>query len=105
MQVDDLTDPLSFAKGVLSKLDKVEVMRYYRIADFGEKDDEGLLKLVQSIAKKKEWFRQETVSTGKKDKKGRELTKTMKIPDEQMGAKRLLRDFLNNRLNYYSPIE
>ena len=63
---------MSFVKGVLQKLVKVEVLRYYRIGDFGEKDDEGIKKLVQNIAKKKGWFKTEKVSSGKTDKYGRE---------------------------------
>lgn len=105
VQVDDLEDPLSFVKAVLQKLDKVEVLRYYRIADFGEKDDEGMKKLIQNISKKKGWFQKEQVKSGKTDKKGNQLTKTVQVADEQMGARRLLRDFLNNRLSYYSPME
>ena len=82
VQVDDLEEPISFVKGVLDKLDKVELLRYYRIGDFGEKDDEGILKLVKNIAKKKSWFKTERVDSGKTGKDRKPLMKTVNVPDE-----------------------
>ena len=96
---------MSYLPAIVEKIDKVELLRFYRIADFGEKNSEGLAELTAAVAKKKGWFKKVEIKLDKTDKKGNPMRKTVNEPDQEMGAKRLLRDFLNNRLSYYSIME
>lgn len=105
VQVEDIDDPELYARTVISKIDKVELLRFYRIPDFGDKEsDEGVTSLLQHIAKKKNWFAKVQVDTGKTDKHGKPLIKTQNVPDKSMAARRVIRDFLNNRVEYCSPV-
>jgi len=74
----------------MSKLDKEEILRHYRIANF---EDE--TKMLELIAHKKGLVDQVAELVGKKKVK-------KMVPNVQDAARRLIRDFLNNRLRFYS---
>lgn len=106
VQVEDIENPEQYVRTIVAKIEKVELLRYYRIADIGDKSsDEGLEKLLTQIAKKKSWTRKVQVDSGKTGKDGKPLVKTQSVPDQTMAARRVLRDFLNNRLSYYSTVQ
>ena len=106
IQVEDIEDPEQYVRTIIAKIEKVELIRYYRIADIGDKEsDEGLEKLLVQIAKKKGWTKKVQVDSGKTGKDGKPLVKSVTVPDQSMAARRVLRDFLNNRLSYHSKVQ
>lgn len=97
-------------------MEKNELLSYYRIADFegdgcSVNEKEKIQKLLCSIAMKKGFTKNLQVpitdsQPGTKKKKlhstGGMKYRTEIIPDVELAARRLIRDFLNNRLRYYS---
>lgn len=105
VQVEDIENPEQYARTIVAKVEKTDLLLYYRIADIGDKDTkEGLEKLLYFIAKKKSWFKKVQVDSGKTGKDGKPALKTVSLPDQSMAARRVIRDFLNNRLSYYSKV-
>lgn len=49
LQVDELTNPEKVIPSILAKIDKMEIIRHYRIADFGD----SVPKLLELVAVKK----------------------------------------------------
>ena len=90
--VEDLANPVSLVEDIVSKLEKEEILRHYRIANF--KDTSEMLEL---IAVKKNL----TTSVADEQKKGK---KKKQVANKEEAARRVIRDFLNNRLRYYSKL-
>jgi len=98
----------------MKKVDKMELLRHYRIANFDSID-----KLLEQIAKKKGLNKTESVEKEQRvntlvNKKGKLKKQTDKVsmvvekiqvPDKEQAARRLIRDYLNNRLAYFTPVE
>lgn len=112
LQVEDIENVEEAASSVMEKVETVELLRHYRIGAFT--DVNGLL---EQIALKKGLVKREQVEvekrvnqlvTGKNGKKKKQtdkvavVTETKTIPDRDAAGKRLIRDFLNNRLSYFS---
>lgn len=81
-------------------------MRHYRIADFDSVD-----KLLELIAIKKgmtnaveKQVEAEQKDAKKKKKGAKTVTQIENVPDKDQAARRILRDFLNNRLSFFSKI-
>ena len=79
VQVDELIDPVSMIPDLIKKFEKTEILRHYRIANYTSTEQ-----MLTLIAKKKGLG---PTLTGLKD-----------------AARRVFRDFLNNRLTYYTNI-
>jgi hypothetical protein len=90
---------MPFITEVMKKVPKDEVLRFYRISDF---DD--ITELAESVAKKKGFMKKIKIESKKKKPDGTPKYIEKTSPDDVMGAKRILRDFLNNRLTYYSEV-
>ena len=108
LQVDEIEDPIEAAKDVCAKVEKVELLRHYRIGNF-----ENIDQLLENLAIKKGLVTTEKVEVekkvaklvpagGRKMKKTNEIakvvTETKQIPNKPDAARRLIRDFLNNKL-------
>jgi len=88
-------------------IDKVEFLRHYRIADFKDMDE-----FLDQVAKKKGLVERvrvpidENVALLVKNKAGKMVKRSEKkleyhdVPDRDNAARRVIRDFLNNRLSY-----
>lgn len=70
LQVDDIPNPENVVPSILAKVDRMEILRHYRIADFGD----SVQKMLELIAIKKCMFnsvekeQEAPVATGKKQK-------------------------------------
>ena len=93
VQVDELKNPVSVAGQVLAKVGKEEVLRHYRIANFQSTED--MLKLIAQKKGMIEVQKQEPAS-------GKGKAKKVQVPNLEEAAKRVIRDFTNNRLTYFS---
>ena len=113
LQVDELAHPEQVIPSILDRVDRFEILRHYRIADFN--DD--VSKLLELVAVKKGILKEAAPSQiqqapaasdqdkkGKKKKKVEEAPKVELVPDLDQAARRILRDFLNNRLNFFSKV-
>lgn len=115
LQVDDLANPELLIPSILEKVDKFEVLRHYRIADFN--DD--VTKLLELVAIKKGILKDgqpaaiQQADASEQEKKGKKKKKQAteaaavaaakaQVPDLDQAARRVLRDFLNNRLSFCS---
>jgi len=105
LQVDEIESPAGMIPSVLAKVEKPEILRHYRIADF-----DSVPKLLELLAFKKGLtVTEETpvaAPASKKKKKAEAATqmKAHQVADLDAAAKRVLRDFLNNRLNFCSKV-
>ena len=99
IQVDDIIDPIAAVTQLLEKVEKSEFLRHYRIGSFKTAED-----LVELVAKKKGMVEQIKTPDEKKKGKKQEKAKLSTTADKVQGARRVLRDFLNNRLQYFSKI-
>ena len=105
LQVDEIENPAGMIPAVLAKVEKPEILRHYRIADF-----DSVPKLLELLAFKKGLTMAEETPVAapapKKKKKAGAATqaKPQQVADLDAAAKRVLRDFLNNRLNFYSQV-
>jgi nuclear GTP-binding protein len=96
LQVEDLTDPIKALENVMAKVEKSEILRMYRIGNYQNTDE-----MLDQIAMKKGLVEQVRVD-GKTEKKGKKSKSEKKdVPKKTDAAKRVLRDFLNNRINYH----
>jgi len=103
--------PIEAVEEIIKKIDKTEILRFYRIANFTT-----TLEMLELIAKKKGLVEYKDVVTDKienvivktkNDKKKREAKKVVEkqhVCNVDEAAKRMIRDFLNNRLNFYSKV-
>ena len=78
---------------------KEELLRFYRVPDFEDQNE-----LAAAVSKKKGFLKKVKIATSKKKPDGTPKYIEKQEPDEIMGAKRILRDFLSNRLTYYSEV-
>ena len=105
LQVDEIENPAGMIPSVLAKVEKPEILRHYRIADF-----DSVPKLLELLAFKKGLtVAQETPAAAPASKKSKKSaaatqTKAQQVADVDAAAKRVLRDFLNNRLNFCSKV-
>ena len=90
--VDDLQEPIKMIPDIMQKLDKEEILRHYRIANY--KDIDHMLEL---IAVKKGLTELNVEMNGKKKIK-------KQVPNTSEASKRVIRDFIHNRLRYYSKV-
>ena len=88
----DLEDPIKLIPEIVEKLDKEEILRHYRIAIYNDVDH-----MLELIAVKKGLTETQVDTTGKKKVK-------KQVPNTLEAARRVIRDFLNNRLRYYSKL-
>lgn len=105
--------PIEPVEELLQKIEKTEILRFYRIGNF-----ETTLEMLEQIAKKKGLVEYKDVVTdkienvnairkGKGSKKTREAKNVIErqlVCNVDEAAKRVIRDFLNNRLNHYSKV-
>jgi len=99
----------------MEKVEKSELLHHYRIAMFSN-----ITELLGHIATKKGLLKKETVEVEKKvnslgtNRRGKlkkqsdkvqVMEEVRQVPDHDGAARRLIRDFLNNRLSYYSKPE
>lgn len=99
IQVDDIIDPIEPIADLLNKVAKPEILRHYRIANFNTVDE-----MLSLIALKKGLATQEVI-IGEKGQKKQVKKQVKQVPNLEDAARRFLRDFLNNRLQYYSKVE
>lgn len=94
----------------MQKVEKTEILRHYRIPMF-----ETTVQMLENIAVKKGLVDTKEVETEKKEslmvpkkgklkKKSQPVVEVQKVPNVEMAAKRVIRDFLNNRLTYYTKV-
>ena len=94
----------------MQKVEKTEILRHYRIPMF-----ETTVQTLEHIAVKKGLVDTKEVETEKKEshmvpkkgklkKKSQPVVEVQKVPNVEMAAKRVIRDFLNNRLTYYTKV-
>jgi nuclear GTP-binding protein len=91
--VDELPDPVALVVEIVQRVEKEEILRHYRIANF--KDTQEMLEFIAV----KKGLTTAPPATEEKPKKGK---KAKHVPDTVEAAKRVIRDFLNNRLRYFS---
>ena len=99
MQVDDIIDPIKAVEQLFDKVEKSEFLRFYRIGAFKTAEE-----LSEQVAKKKGMVDQQKKFDAGGKKKKQEKAQIETIVNKEMGARRILRDFLNNRLMYFSKI-
>jgi len=95
VQVDDLLDPIEPIAHLLTKIAKSEILRHYRIGNYNNINE-----LLDQIAKKKGLVDTKVLVKANKKKKIDE--KTESTPQKEEAARRFIRDFLNNRIQYFS---
>jgi pantoate kinase len=102
--------PVEPVEEIMLKIDKVEILRFYRIPDF-----ETTVQMLENIAVKKGLVETKEVETEKKEslmvakknkmkKKSQPVVEVQRVPNVEQAAKRVIRDFLNNRLTYYTKV-
>lgn len=103
--------PIESVEELVNKIEKTEILRFYRIANFTT-----TLEMLELIAKKKGLVEYKEVVTDKienvivKTKTDKKKREAKKVVEKQMvcnvdeAAKRVIRDFLNNRLNFFSQV-
>ena len=103
--------PIESVEEIVKKIDKTEILRHYRIANFSSS-----VEMLELIAKKKGLVEYKEVVTDKienvivKTKTDKKKREAKNVIEKQMvcnvdeAARRMLRDFLNNRLNFYSKV-
>lgn len=79
IKVDEITDPLRPVEALLSRVEKEELLRFYRIADYNTQSE-----FLAQIARKKGFLQ----SGG--------------VPNFDQAARSVLRDFLNGKLKYFT---
>jgi len=79
IKVEDITDPQRPVEALLGRVQKEELLRHYRIADFTTQQE-----FLGQIARKKGFLQ------------------TGGIPNFDQAARSVLRDFLNGKLKYYT---
>ena len=111
LQVDEIMYPIEAVEEIVKKIEKTEILRFYRIANFNT-----TVEMLELIAKKKGLVEHREVVTDKienvivktkADKKKREAKNVIEkqlVCNVDEAARRVLRDFLNNRLNFYSKV-
>jgi hypothetical protein len=111
LQVDEIMYPIESVEELVNKIEKTEILRFYRIANFTT-----TLEMLELIAKKKGLVEYKEVVTDKienvivKTKTDKKKREAKKVVEKQMvcnvdeAAKRVIRDFLNNRLNFFSQV-
>jgi len=78
----------------MEKVGKHEILRHYRIMDFKTTED-----MLEQIALKK-GLTQQQVTTDPKTKKKQKK----QVGNQEDAARRVIRDFLNNRITYFSKV-
>ena len=95
VQVDEIKNPAIIAEQILAKVGKEELLRHYRIANF-----ESTEQMLQNVAQKKGLIENKKID----NPSGTGKPKKIKVANEADAARRVIRDFLNNRLTYYSKV-
>ena len=102
--------PIQPVEEIMQKIDKTEFLRFYRIPDF-----ETTVQMLENIAVKKGLVEVKEVETEKKEsvmvdkknkmkKKSQPVVEVQKVANVEQAAKRVIRDFLNNRLTYFTKV-
>ena len=110
LQVDEIMYPIEAVEELKKKIEKTEILRFYRIGNFTS-----TLEMLEQIAKKKGLVEYKDVTTdkienvnttksGKKARVARNVVEKQMVCNVDEAAKRMIRDFLNNRLNHYSKV-
>jgi len=110
LQTDEIMFPVEPVEEIMQKVEKTEILRHYRIPMF-----ETTVQMLEHIAVKKGLVDTKEVETEKKEslmvpkkgklkKKSQPVVEVQKVPNVEMAAKRVIRDFLNNRLTYYTKV-
>jgi hypothetical protein len=111
LQVDEIMYPIEAVEELIPKIEKIEILRFYRIANY-----KTTLEMLEKIAYKKGLVEIKEVTTdkienintitkvGKKKREARNVVEKQTVCDVDEAAKRVIRDFLNNRLNYFSKV-
>lgn len=108
LQVEQIENPLGPLKSIFEKIEKVELLRHYRIGGFETVDQ-----FLEQVARKKGFIEKVNVPTsevvntlvqkkGKMTKSSHKAVETIDVPDKDMAARRVIRDFLSNRLTFYA---
>jgi len=95
--VDELKDPISLIPDIMSKLEKAEILRHYRIANYTDINN-----MLELIAQKKGLVEKQKQEVNPSDLKKK--VKKVFVANKVDAAKRVIRDFLNNRLRYYTKL-
>ena len=102
--------PVEPVEEIMQKVDKVEILRHYRIPHF-----ETTLQMLENIAVKKGLVDTKEVETEKKEslmvekkgkmkKKSQPVVEVQRVPNIEQAAKRVIRDFLSNRIVYHTKV-
>ena len=95
---------------IMQKVEKTEILRHYRIPMF-----DSTVQMLEHIAVKKGLVDTKEVETEKKEsimepkkgklkKRSQPVVEVQRVPNVEMAAKRVIRDFLNNRIVYCTKV-
>lgn len=99
LQLEDIADAMGPLQSVMEKVQKAELLRHYRIGDF-----ETAQQLCEEVAKKKGFLTVEEVEVPQVKGQKQQKKQRNHIPNVDLAARRIIRDFLGNKLIYYSAL-
>lgn len=99
LQLEDIADAMGPLQSVMEKVAKPELLRHYRIGGF-----ETAQQLCEEVAKKKGFLTVEEVEVPQVKGQKQQKKQRNHVPNVDLAARRIIRDFLGNKLIYYSAL-